>query len=179
MRLLHRKIVSQDQARQERRQELPGEPSLDDLALEHFQEKWNPVFRPKMRQRKMLERFLSPVANSASLPGFIRLHPAIHRLVKNCLRAKTMDPRLKNPRVTAVVGVGTKLIQPTVIPRELTFGRHRGLLPHVGHEAFVEIFIDLGEPSPYVEFSVVRFKKYGTADSSEGLKSTQAVRQIL
>jgi hypothetical protein len=30
-------------------------------ALEHFQEKWNPVFRPKMRQCKMLERFLSPV----------------------------------------------------------------------------------------------------------------------
>jgi hypothetical protein len=25
------------------------------MLLEHFQEKWNPVFRPKMRQRKMLE----------------------------------------------------------------------------------------------------------------------------
>jgi hypothetical protein len=26
--------------------------------LEHFQEKWNPVFRPKMRQRKNLaDRF--------------------------------------------------------------------------------------------------------------------------
>jgi hypothetical protein len=31
------------------------------LLLEHFQEKWNPVFRPKMRQRKMLERFLFPL----------------------------------------------------------------------------------------------------------------------
>jgi hypothetical protein len=29
--------------------------------LEHFQEKWNPVFRPKMRQCKMLERFQFPV----------------------------------------------------------------------------------------------------------------------
>jgi hypothetical protein len=104
------------------------------------------------------------------LPGFTRLHPAIHRLVKNCLQAKTMDPRLKNPRVTAVVGAGTKLIQPTVIPRELTFGRHRGLPPPVGHEGFVEIFIDLGEPSPYVEFRVVRFKKHATSDSSEGLQ---------
>jgi hypothetical protein len=29
--------------------------------LEHFQDKWNPVFRPKMRQReKMLEQFLFP-----------------------------------------------------------------------------------------------------------------------
>jgi hypothetical protein len=29
--------------------------------LEHFQEKWNPVFRPKMQPRKMLERLPSPV----------------------------------------------------------------------------------------------------------------------
>jgi hypothetical protein len=26
--------------------------AVEDYALEHFQEKWNPVFRPKMRQRK-------------------------------------------------------------------------------------------------------------------------------
>jgi hypothetical protein len=26
--------------------------------LEHFQEKWNPVFRPKMRNARMLERLL-------------------------------------------------------------------------------------------------------------------------
>jgi hypothetical protein len=29
--------------------------------LEHFQEKWNPVFRPKMRPLKMLERFSFPL----------------------------------------------------------------------------------------------------------------------
>jgi hypothetical protein len=35
-----------------------GPPIIGGDDLEHFQEKWNPVFRPKMRQRKMLERFL-------------------------------------------------------------------------------------------------------------------------
>jgi len=47
----------------------PPAPSRDDgeevstrelMALEHFQEKWNPVFRPKMRPRKNLERFQFP-----------------------------------------------------------------------------------------------------------------------
>jgi hypothetical protein len=28
------------------------------VLFEHFQEKWNPVFRPKMRQCEMIERFL-------------------------------------------------------------------------------------------------------------------------
>jgi hypothetical protein len=38
---------------------MPGAGSC----VEHFQEKWNPVFRPKMRQtQKMLERFLFPVS---------------------------------------------------------------------------------------------------------------------
>jgi len=27
------------------------------LFIEHFQEKWTPVFRPEMRQNKELERF--------------------------------------------------------------------------------------------------------------------------
>jgi hypothetical protein len=33
-------------------QVLPGIPTDNRCKLEHFQEKWNPVFRPKMRQRK-------------------------------------------------------------------------------------------------------------------------------
>jgi hypothetical protein len=31
------------------------------LLLEHFQEKWDPVFRPKCDNARMLERFLFPL----------------------------------------------------------------------------------------------------------------------
>jgi len=37
----------------------PEYPCTQRSKLEHFQEKWNPGFRPKMRQHKMLERFHS------------------------------------------------------------------------------------------------------------------------
>jgi hypothetical protein len=35
-------------------------PREADMTLEHFQEKWNPVFRPKVRTKKSWSKFMFP-----------------------------------------------------------------------------------------------------------------------
>jgi hypothetical protein len=48
--------------------ERPGEKRMTINRIEHFQEKWNPVFRPKMRQCKNANAW--NVISAKPCPGF-------------------------------------------------------------------------------------------------------------